>query len=73
MTAARWVTAAPPLLMLAAALVLMALLASEARRDRRRAARAAEYRARPHSTHVGTAEQDAAALAMYRLTEEQHR
>jgi hypothetical protein len=66
------VTAAPPLLLIAATLVLIALLASEARRDRRRAARAAEYRARPHSAHTGTAEQDAAALAMYHLTEEQH-
>jgi hypothetical protein len=67
------VTAAPPLLLIAATVVLIALLASETRRDRRRAARAAEYRARPHSAHTATAEQDAAAIALTRLREEQQR
>jgi ABC-type nickel/cobalt efflux system permease component RcnA len=70
-TAARAVGAAYPLLLAAALLIAAGLWVSWRLQDRRRAARAAERHARPHSTHVGTAEQDAAALAMYRLTEEQ--
>ncbi|SDM76769.1 hypothetical protein [Streptomyces wuyuanensis] len=42
-------------------------------RDRRDAARAAEYRARPHSARVGTAAQDAAAIARARIDKEQRR
>jgi hypothetical protein len=69
-TAARLATAAPPLLLLAASLVLIALLAAESRRHRRRDARAAERRARPHNAHTGTAQQDAAALALAAVREQ---
>lgn len=58
-----------PLLLLASTGVLAALLASWGRSDRRRAARAAEIAARPHSNRVGTAEQDAAAIAHQAIRE----
>lgn len=61
MIAARLATAAYPLLLFAGAVVLVILMTIETRRERRTAARAAERRVRPHSVHVGTAGQVAAA------------
>lgn len=72
MTEARIIGAITPLILCAAFLILAALLLSEDRRLRR-AARTAERAARPHSTHVGTAAEDAAALMTTRIREEQHR
>ncbi|NUK22044.1 hypothetical protein [Streptomyces lunaelactis] len=70
MTAGRLATAAYPLLLFAGVVVLMILMAIETRRERRAAARAAERRARPHSAHVGTAAQDAAAILTTAIQEQ---
>jgi len=70
---ARLLCAAPGLALLAAMVVLVLLVASEERRTRRVEARRAEHRARPHSAHVGTAAEDAAAILTTRLHEEQNR
>jgi len=69
---ARLVFAAPGLALLAAMVVLALLVAGEERRTRRVEARRAERAARPHSAHVGTAAEDAAAILTTRITEEQH-
>jgi uncharacterized iron-regulated membrane protein len=61
----------PTLVLAAACFTLAALIASVLRYLDRRDARAAERRARPHSAHTATAAQDAAAIALARLTEEQ--
>jgi len=70
---ARLIGAAPGVALLVAMVVLVLLVAGEERRTRRVEARRAEHRARPHSAHVGTAAEDAAAILTARLTEEQHR
>ncbi|MEU0667160.1 hypothetical protein ABZ508_02715 [Streptomyces lavendulocolor] len=70
MTAARAVGAAYPLLLAAALLIAAGLWVSWRLQERRRAARAAERHARPHSTHVGTAQQDAAAIALAAVREQ---
>lgn len=70
MTAARAAGAAYPLLLAAALLIAVGLWGSWRRQDRRRDARAAERRARPHSAHVGTAQQDAAAVALAAVREQ---
>lgn len=62
MTAERLVTAAYPLMLFAGAVVLVILMTIETRRERRAEARAHERAVRPHSTHVGTAAQDAAVI-----------
>lgn len=72
MTAERLITAAYPLALLAGVVVLVILMAIETRRERRAWARAAERRARPHSAHVGTAAQDAAAVLRNALAETEH-
>jgi hypothetical protein len=70
MLEARIIDAITPLCLCAAFLILAVLLLSEDRRLRRQA-RAAEERARPHSAHVGTAAEDAAALMADRLREDE--
>ncbi|WP_405799318.1 hypothetical protein [Streptomyces sp. NBC_01506] len=62
MTAERFAGATPVLVILASGIVLTVLVIGEARRVRRAEARAAERAARPHSVHVATAVQDAAAI-----------
>jgi hypothetical protein len=70
MLEARIIDAITPLILCAALLTLAALLLSEDRRLRRQA-RAAEERARPHSVHVGTAADHAAALMTARIREDE--
>lgn len=70
MTAERLATAAYPLMLLAGAVVLVILMTIETRRERRAEARAQEARVRPHSTHVGTAAQDAAAILTTAIQEQ---
>ncbi|MEV8353167.1 hypothetical protein ACFVTT_34135 [Streptomyces niveus] len=70
MTLARLLTAAPALILLAAMVVVLVLVYGEHRRLRRVEAGAAEYAARPHSVHVGTAAQDAAAITRAAITEQ---
>jgi hypothetical protein len=69
-TEARIIDALTPLTLCLAFLTLAVLLLSEDRRLRRRA-RAAEERARPHSAHVGTAAEDAAAILTARIREDE--
>lgn len=70
MTLARLLTAAPALILLAAMVIVLVLVVGEHRRLRRVEAGQAEYAAaRPHSTHIGTAIQDAAAITRARLAE----
>lgn len=70
MTAARLISALPALCMAAALLTFAGLVTVELLRDRR-IARRAERRARPHSAHVGTAAQDAAAILRTALDEQE--
>jgi hypothetical protein len=70
MLEARIIDAITPVVLCAAFLILAALLLSEDRRLCRQA-RAAEEQARPHSAHVGTAAEDAAALIAARIREDE--
>lgn len=70
MTVARLLTAAPAITMLAAMVTVLALVLGEHRRLRRVEAGAAEYRARPHSVHAGTAAHDAAAITRAAIAEQ---
>jgi len=68
----RLMTAAPALAMAAALFTVAIILFGYCLRERRTEARAAEQQARPHSAHVGTAAQDAAAILRDALDERQH-
>lgn len=70
MTATRLLTAAPALVLLAAMVIVLVLVVGEHRRLRRVEAGQAEYAARPHSVHVGTVAQDAAAITRAALAEQ---
>jgi hypothetical protein len=72
MTLAWLLAASPGLALLAGAVVLVILMTIETRRERRANARAAERHARPHSAHVGTAAQHAAAQHRNSLTQAEH-
>ncbi|NUK07490.1 hypothetical protein HRW18_05565 [Streptomyces lunaelactis] len=71
MTVARLITASPALILGASVIVLFVLVVREDHRARRANARAAERRARPHSAHVGTAAEDAAAILNTAIQEQQ--